>query len=118
MGKYKFENDNNNFGETRRLDTIHKEVQKIEKDIKNRKIDMSSIENSMEENKIDTVFGINKKIAVIIVVICALFIICGCYVISKMHWTAQIRHKITVIHLITKIYCLKITKMLTLFHVV
>ena len=84
MGKYKFENDNNNFGETRRLDTIHKEVQKIEKDIKNRKIDMSSIEDSMEENKIDTVFGINKKIAVIIVVICALFIICGCYVISKM----------------------------------
>mgnify|MGYP002481670080 CR=1 FL=1 len=35
MGNYKFEKDNNNFGETRRLDTIHKEVQKIEKEIKN-----------------------------------------------------------------------------------
>ncbi len=84
MGKYKFENDNNNFGETRRLDAIHKEVQKIEKNIKNRKIDNMSIEDLQEENRIDTVFGINKKIAVIIVVICTLFIICGCYVISKM----------------------------------
>ena len=80
MGNYKFEKDNNNFGETRRLDTIHKEVQKIEKDIKNRKINMESF----QDDKIDTVFGINKKIAVIIVIICALFIICGCYVISKM----------------------------------
>ncbi len=43
MGNYKFEKDNNNFGETRRLDTIHKEVQKIEKEIKNRKINMASI---------------------------------------------------------------------------
>ena len=31
MGKYNFEKDNGNFGETRRLDTINKEVQKIEK---------------------------------------------------------------------------------------
>ena len=78
MGNYKFEEDKNNFGETRRLDTIHKEVQKIEKEIKNKKIHSQVSENN------DTVFGINKKIAVIIVIVCAVFIICGCFVISKM----------------------------------
>ena len=31
MGKYNFEKDNGNFSETRRLDTINKEIKKIEK---------------------------------------------------------------------------------------
>ena len=80
MGNYKFEKDNNDFGQTRRLDTIHKEVQKIEKEIKNR----GNNKSIPPEDKEDKVFGINKKLAVMLVIFCAVFIICGCFVISKM----------------------------------
>ncbi|MCJ7854792.1 PEGA domain-containing protein [Lachnospiraceae bacterium NSJ-143] len=79
MGNYNFENDDKDFGETRRLDTIHKEVHKIEKNLKN---GVSAVKTGPSgENR---VFGIKISTAVVIIILCAAFILTGCYVLFKM----------------------------------
>lgn len=81
MGKYNFEKDNGNFSETRRLDTINKEIKKIEKKrTENQDFDFENIDDECDKK----IFGFNKIIAVIIIVLCTVFIAGGCYVISQI----------------------------------
>lgn len=77
MGNYNFENDNKDFGETRRLDTINKEVRRIEKNLEAKK-------RSDDDLKEATVFGMNKKLAAAVIILCVIFIVGGCFVLSKM----------------------------------
>lgn len=83
MGKYNFEKDNGNFGETRRLDTINKEVQKIEKRARKHIEENNDFENIDDEDD-GKIFGLNKITAVIIIVLCTVFIAGGCYVLSQI----------------------------------
>ena len=74
MGKYNFEKDNGNFSETRRLDTINKEIKKIEKKrTENQDFDFENIDDECDEK----IFGFNRIIAVIIIVLCTVFIEAG-----------------------------------------
>lgn len=86
MGKYNFEKDNGNFGETRRLDTINKEVQKIEKRaVKRIEKENNNFENIDDiDNDDGKIFGLGKITAVIIIVLCTVFIAGGCYVLSQI----------------------------------
>jgi len=75
MGNYNFEDEEKNFGETRRLEDINKEVRKIEKIKKQRK---------PHPKKEEKVFGMSKTMAVIFIAVCVFIICCGIWVLGMI----------------------------------
>lgn len=74
MANFHFEKDNKDLGETRRIDDINRQIQKLDK---NKKTDISK-DNSIKKsdgNKNGKIFSLSVKTAVVLIIIAFIFII-------------------------------------------
>ncbi len=79
MKNYNFDKQDNDFGATRRIDAVQKQVRVLKK--------RSNIEPK--------VFGMNKAVAILIIILCVLFIMLSCFAISKMINTSAPKNEYT-----------------------